>query len=331
VNGKIERLSLKSRALEGNPRGDPSTREVTVYVPPASGPLPVFYFLHGFGSGGAAWTNASGFTPNVPERLDALITQKRIRPVYGVFVDGWTSLGGCQWINTEGLGRYADYVAEDVVGLVDGSFSTVRDRAGRAVIGKSSGGYGAWTLGRDRSSVFGHIAAHSADAYFEYAYFPELPKALAAINKAGGAKAWYDDFVRRARETRMRNDDHAALNIMAMSANYSPRTEASLGLELPFDLSTGAVRNDVWSQWLMQDPVRFVPKHLDAYRSLKTVFVDCGTRDEFFLQWGARMIVRTLRQAGVDVIHEEFEDGHMNINYRYERSMLAIAARLEGP
>ena len=58
------------------------------------------------------------------------------------------------------------------------------------------------------------------------------------------------------------------------------------------------------------------------------MFLDCGTRDEFNLRWGARMVAESLRAGGIDVIHQEFDDGHMGINYRYDASLAAIAPRL---
>ena len=42
----------------------------------------------------------------------------------------------------------------------------VRDH--RGVVGKSSGGFGALTLGMKHADVFGAVASHSGDAYFEY-------------------------------------------------------------------------------------------------------------------------------------------------------------------
>ena len=119
------------------------------------------------------------------------------------------------------------------------------------------------------------------------------------------------------------------LNVIAMAAAYSPRPGAPLGLELPFDLATARLREDVWARWLSHDPVRFVPRHLDAFRRLRSLFLDCGTRDEFNLRWGARMVVEALRQGGVEVVHEEFDDGHRGIDYRYARSLAFIGPRLE--
>ena len=43
---------------------------------------------------------------------------------------------------------------------------------------------------------------------------------------------------------------------------------------------------------------------------------------------GARMVVEALRSGGVEVLHEEFEDGHMGINYRYDHTLPALYAAL---
>ena len=107
-----------------------------------------------------------------------------------------------------------------------------------------------------------------------------------------------------------------------------PDPAAPLGLALPFELPSGRMRPEVWARWLAEDPARFVPASIDAYRRLRTVFLDCGTRDEFHLRWGARMVAESLRAGGMESVHQEFEDGHMGINYRYDASLAAIAPRL---
>jgi hypothetical protein len=183
-------------------------------------------------------------------------------------------------------------------------------------------------MGRDRPDVFGHLASHSGDAYFEYCYLPDLPKAAAALLEARSTADWLEGARRRARETKPAPGDHAPLNVIAMAAHYSPDPAAPLGLALPFELPSGRILGQVWARWLEHDPVRFVPARLDAFRRLGTVFVDCGTKDEYHLRWGARMIAEALRGAGVEVVHEEFEDGHGGINYRYDASLRVIAPRL---
>lgn len=334
MHGSVQTFEMFAGSLEGNPLDDPSQRRVPVYLPPGYAKdtgkrYPVVYFLHGFGSSGAAWLNAAAFTRNVPERLDHLVGTGAIPPCIGVFVDGWSALGGSQWINSEAIGRYRDLVARDTVAWADKTLRTVAKASARALVGKSSGGYGALVISRFHPDLFGHIGVHSGDAGFELCYLNELPRALNPILKAGGVKAWFSDFRERAMTTKMRGDDHGVINMLCMAAAYSPEKGEPLGLELPIDLQSGRLRIDVWNRWLVHDPVRFVPKHLDAYKKLKSVFIDCGTRDEFNLRWGARQVVEELKKGGVEVLHEEFDDGHMSINYRFDRSLSYLVPRLE--
>lgn len=333
MKGQLQVHQVFLGSLEGNPLGDPSTRAVPVYLPPgyAEGETryPTVYFLHGFSGSGMQWLNTSAFTRNVPERLDFLISEGKVPPVIGVFADGWSALGGSQWINSEGIGRYRDSVARDLVQWVDRTFRTHARGTSRALVGKSSGGYGAWVISRFHPEIFSHLGVHSGDAAFEYCYLHELPQALGPVLKAGGVEAWYREFLPRAMATKMKGEDHTVINMLCMAAAYSPKKGEPLNLELPIEWPSGRLRIDVWNRWLVHDPVRFVPKHLDTYRRLKSIFTDCGSRDEFNLRWGARMVSDELKAANIDHVHEEFEDGHMGVNYRFERSLSWLLPRLE--
>ena len=112
MRGRLEWAELEAPALQGNPLGDPARRPLLVYLPPGydSGSqgrtrFASVYFLHGFTGSARAWTNVSAFQPSVPERLDALVADGTVPPVVGVFVDGWTRLGGSQWIDSPGVGE----------------------------------------------------------------------------------------------------------------------------------------------------------------------------------------------------------------------------------
>lgn len=327
--GKLLELEIDSPALAGNPLGDPARRLVLAYVPAgASAPLPAVYFLHGFSGSGRGWTHASMFAPTVPERIDALVSSGALPPFVAVFPDGATSLGGTQWTNTPAVGRYQDYVAEDVVRAVEARLGAIPRREARAVVGKSSGGYGTLCMGRDRADVFSLLGVHAADSCFEYCYLPDLPKAAAALLGSPDAAAWVEGARRRARETKLSGSDMAPLNVIAMAAHYSPNPAAPLGADLPFSLPTGRIREDVWARWLAEDPVRFVPAAREAFRRLAGVFIDCGTKDEFNLRWGTRMVAEALRSAGIPVEHQEFDDGHMATGYRHDASLGWIVPRL---
>ena len=331
MRSRLHELELDAPALRGNPLGDPSLRPLYVLLPPGRGDgegLPAVYFLHGFTGSARGWLNVSAFSPSVPERIEAQWAAGALPPFAAVFVDGFTGVGGTQWINAAAVGRYQDYLADDVTAFVEARLGCLARPEARAVVGKSSGGYGALCLGRDRPEVFAHLACHAGDAGFEWCYGPDLPRAAAGLVGSRDAAAWLEGMKARARQTKLAGADHPVLNVLGMAAAYSPDPSAPLGAALPFALPDGRLRPEVWARWLEHDPVRFVPQALPAYRRLASIFVDCGTRDEFNLRWGARQVVAALRAGGVAVEHQEFDDGHMGINYRYDASLRYLAPRL---
>lgn len=332
MNGRLEVTTLQAKTLEGNPLGDPTERSVLVYLPKGYDEgetrYPTVYFLHAFGGSGQKWLNFSTFTRNVPDVLDGTLTAGEAPPVIGVFVDALSRLGGTQYVNSTAVGRYRDYLVEDIVPFVDGRFRTLPDAASRAVVGHSSGGYGALAMGRHHPDVFGHVASHSGDSGFEYCYLPDFPKAADALLALGGAEAWLADFYRRSAERGMQGRDHPVLNTLAMAAAYSPSGAAPLGFELPFDAATARLRESVWSRWLEHDPARFVPTSLEAFKRLQSVYLDCGLRDEAGLRWGTRMVSEALANGGVEHHHEEFDGGHMGCNWRFAHSLAYLGARL---
>jgi enterochelin esterase family protein len=114
-----------------------------------------------------------------------------------------------------------------------------------------------------------------------------------------------------------------------MAAHYSPNPASPhLGIDFPFDLATGEFRHDVWQRWREWDPVQMVPRYAENLRKLRFIYVDCGTKDEFSLVWGARALVAKMREAGLAPHFEEFDDGHMSIGYRYDVSVPLLAKAL---
>jgi hypothetical protein len=100
-------------------------------------------------------------------------------------------------------------------------------------------------------------------------------------------------------------------------------------VHLPFDLRTGRLVDDVWERWLAWDPVRMVPRYADALRGLRAIYVDGGTRDEWYLELGAQAFADALAEIGVtDVACELFDAAHGGIDYRYPRGLAYLAKRL---
>jgi hypothetical protein len=112
-----------------------------------------------------------------------------------------------------------------------------------------------------------------------------------------------------------------------MAACYSADPDGTV--RLPFDTSTGRLVPETWERWLAWDPVRMVPKHADGLASMKAIYIDAGTKDEYFLDLGAEAFRRELAAIGVtDVYFELFDAKHGGIEYRYPLALKYLAERL---
>ena len=325
--GRVEAVEHVSSCLEGNALGDPHTRDIHIYLPPEYGDVgrrfPVVYCLTGFTGSGVMLLNVEPWTPNLPQRLEALVASDVAEPMILVMPDCFTRLGGSQYLNSAATGDYEDYLIKEIVPFVDARYRTLADPAHRGVMGKSSGGYGAIVHAMKHPELFGAVACHSGDMYFEYCYLPDFPKAVIGLARSGGIARFLERF---DAEPRKSGESLGVMNILAMAACYSPNPRKPLGIDLPFDAETGELEQEVWERWLRLDPIRMLPAHAEALRSARLVFLDCGTRDEWNLHLGARIFASRLRELGIRHVHEEFDDGHMKITYRYERSLALLSA-----
>jgi enterochelin esterase family protein len=323
LKGRIDTLTIESEALRGNPLNDPATRHVLVYLPPdydeSNDSYPVLVCLTGFTGTGRMFLHDTPWRPALPLRLESLSGRGMTGPMIIVFPDCFTRYGGSQYMNSRGVGRYEDHLIEELLPRVASTYRTLGRPRHWGVMGKSSGGYGSVRLAMRHPGIFSAFACHSGDMYFPYCYIPDFPRAARLLERHGGVlgflKAFHD-------VPRKGGEYMSALNLIAMSACYSPR-EGVPGFDLPFDLETGLIREDVWMRWMAEDPVELLEReeYRKALAGMRLIYLDCGIRDEFNLHFGARMFAARLKMLGIDCFHEEFDDGHFDIAYRFERSL----------
>jgi S-formylglutathione hydrolase FrmB len=330
-SGRLDRLEIDSAALRDNALGDPSVRPIWVYTPPGYDDeperrYPAVYVIQGLTGQLDMWANREPFRQNFPEAVDELFTSGEAPPTIVAFVDCWTSIGGSQFLNSPGTGRYQDFLCEEAVAFVDGRYRTIADREHRAIQGKSSGGYGALVVPMMRPGVFSALASHAGDALFEACYLPEFPHTVRALRDdyGGSYEAFWEDF--RSRPAMSKKSDGHLLNDWCMAACYSADEDGTV--RLPFETATGALIDEVWQRWLTVDPVRMIPTHADEMRSMRAIWIDAGTKDEWFLDNGAVAVSKQLESIGAEHTFELFDAGHMSIGYRYPRSVAFLANAL---
>ncbi|HEX2998944.1 MAG TPA: alpha/beta hydrolase family protein [Armatimonadota bacterium] len=137
-------MSFFSKAL-----GRPKSYTVLLpdYEGATGGPYPVLYLLHGLSDDHRAWSSWTG--------LDRYV---RKLPLIVVMPDGERSF----YTNMAEGGRFEDYLMEDLIPRVEGSYNVLKGRAHTAIDGLSMGGYGAIKLGLKYADRFGSIGAHSS-------------------------------------------------------------------------------------------------------------------------------------------------------------------------
>ncbi|HXF77456.1 MAG TPA: alpha/beta hydrolase-fold protein [Usitatibacter sp.] len=350
--GSVVVLEHDSKILRGNALGDPHVRKLAVWLPPQYNEgatrgrgrrFPVLYDMVGFmGSGLShiAWRN---FTENIPERAARLIHEKAMGPAIIVLPDCFTALGGNQYVNSSAVGDYADYLTQEIVPFVDREFRTLASRDHRGCFGKSSGGYGAIIHGMKYPKTWGAIADHSGDAYFDFVYWHDWPNTLNELSKyrvnpvkpgpidvtklEKGADAGIDDGrVKRfldavwGKPKLSMAEGHAIMNL-CMAATYDPDPKAPNGFRLPFNLETGELIPERWKRWRDNDPVNLVTKYRSHLQSLRGIYIDCGSRDQYHIHYGTRILSKRLHEADIAHRYEEFDDNHSDVDYRMDVSL----------
>ncbi len=328
--GRYDEAWIDSDVLAGNPLGDPSRRPIWVYLPPGYDDTderyPSIYLIMGMTGQIDMWRNRTPFRPNVTELVDATFADPDVAPCVVVMVDCWTSLGGSQFVDSPGTGRYHSYLCDEVVPWVDARYRTLPAAQHRGITGKSSGGYGAMITPMLRPDLFGGLATHAGDSLFEACFLPDFPVAVRALREYGGSfDAFWDDL--RSRPAMSKASDAVLINTWCMAACWSTDDDGTV--RLPFDPATSALDSEVWARWLAWDPVRMVADHADVLRSLSAIYVDAGSRDEYHLDLGATAFVDALAGIGVEpTFFEIFDATHAAIEYRYPLALRHLAERL---
>jgi hypothetical protein len=289
----------------------------------------------------------------VPERAARLIHQGRWSRRSSSSPTASPRLGGNQYINSSAVGRYADYLTQELVPFVDAQFRTLASREHRGCFGKSFGRL--WSLS-STACCFRRCGApcdHSGDAYFDFVYGADWPNTLDALAKFALPKRKEGPIdVARARvgiegprrgprrrpqslascadlrrKKKLGKDDgHTVMNL-CMAATYDPDLKAPNGFRLPFHLETGERIESRWKRWLAHDPIHLVKRHAKALKSLRGIYVDCGWADQYRIHYGARLLSLRLAELGVAHLYEEFDDNHSDIDYRMDRSLLSSCRR----
>ena len=211
LKGKLERIKVHGKSLDGNLMGESASPDVSIYLPPSYAAettrrYPVVYLLHGY-----TGTDLSYFGPTgrqlhvIAERVFA---KGSAREMILVMPNGMNAYGGSMYSNSVTAGDWEGYVAEDLVAYMDGHYRTVPTREGRGLAGHSMGGYGTMRIGMKRSDVFSSIYALSSCCLNE-----------GNLRPTSDGKPSAAELIRTPADA---NGNRAALGTLARAAAWAP-------------------------------------------------------------------------------------------------------------
>lgn len=300
-----------SAHLAHNLLGNPTLRDVVIYLPPSYATserrYPTLFLLHNFYSRARYWPfgpslDFAALHRPIQAVLDEVIANGQAQEMIVVMPDGWSKFGCSMWVDSPATGRFKQYVVEEVVAYVDSRFRTLATRDSRGILGTGAGGLGAWHVASRRPDVFGAAGLLSADCHFDvtprgwlYTYFNSIFPGPPAGTPRGNMPAWFS---------------------YAWSTAFTPNPEKPpYYCDFPIDYPSGQVIPELWDKWLSYDPVVNYAHRLDNLRQLRGIFLACGRKDEFHMHYGQRILSRRLSRAGVTHVAREDDGGNVHGMY----------------
>ena len=298
---RMEAFEIPGDTLKDNPLRDPVRRWVALVLPekPQAVERLVFY-LPGYGGSSE---DALRDRVTFPRLVDQLAAEGLALGI--VVVDCRNRWGGSQYLNSPAQGKYADYVCNEIVPLVESRLGLKLNAGQRVVAGHSSGGYGAVMLGMQRRDLFGHVVAIAPDGDFEVT-----------------CRDWFVD----PQLTRLTEADIAAIQngprsvaqskgglvelVAGLSAAFAPVGPQAPGKSQWILDGRGQLRQDVWEQWLQVDPLRILRKNPDAFGATQNVYLEGTAQDSLLNNIAARNMYEALRRRPGRSAHHEPPGGH---------------------
>jgi len=312
LKGKLERVKVHGKSLDGNLMGESASPEVSIYLPPsyatdANRRYPVVYLLHGY-----TGTDLSYFGPTgrqlhlIAERVFDSRSKAAAREMILVMPNAMNAYGGSMYSNSVTTGDWEGYVAEDLVAYVDANYRTIASRESRGLGGHSMGGYGTVRIAMKRPDVFAAIYALSSCCLNEGEVRPTRdgqPSAAETIKS-----------VEEARENR------SAQGTLARAAAWAPNpANPPLYLDLP--TRNGAVQPQVAVKWAANSPVAMLDQYVPNLKKMKAIALDVGLQDNLIVS--NKVLVDALTRFGVRHTFETYEGDHSSrIAQRMEEKVL---------
>ena len=316
--GRIERIKVYGKALEGNLAGDPAERDVSIYLPPSyqarqNRRYPVIYMLHGFTDNDAKWFGITKHWINLPAVIDKALASGGAGEMIVVMPDAFTRYQGSMYSNSVTTGNWEEFVAKELVSYIDTHYRTIPNAASRGLAGHSMGGYGTLRIAMKQPGVFSSIYALNPCCL--------MPNMDLARAEARMAKA---DAVRDVAE--IEKADFGTKAALASGAAWSPNPKnPPLFLDLPW--KNGEFQPLILAKWAANAPLAMVDQYLPFVKKLSAIGFDAGTK-EAGISAGVKALDQILTANGVEHTSEIYEGDHTNrVAERIETTVLPFFSK----
>jgi S-formylglutathione hydrolase len=313
--GKVERVTVHGKSLEGNLEADSPDRAAMVYLPPTyladqARRFPVVYLLHGYGGRDDTFTTGV----NLQESGDRLAAAQGFSEAIVVTPDAFTLHKGSMYSNSATIGDWERFIAEDLVAYIDAHYRTLASRTSRGLAGHSMGGYGALRIGMKRPDVFMSLYIMSA-CCLAANRDPRSP----AMTSAEAVKT------REQAEEAARAPGFGSSVNLGWAAAWSPNpSNPPLYLDLP--VKAGKVRPDIVAKWAANAPLEMLEQYAANLRKYYAVAIDIGTSDTLLVS--NRQLHEALTRLRVPHAYEEYDGDHTNrIRERIEKNLLPFFSK----
>ncbi len=311
--GRLVTETVHSPALEDNLFGDSPDREILIYLPPGYDEdtdqrYPVVYLLHGYTGNHRMWMG-EGYTNssvNVFSAMNSWLRQGQVKEMILVMPDSHNRLRGSNYVNSVSTGRWADFIAVDLVEHIDNGYRTLPQRESRAVAGHSMGADGALRLGVLYPEVFSSIGG-LAGAY-------DLKGLITKWKEIWAAATTVTDW-EHFKSPKLTFPRWKIQAVLSFNAAVSPNPERPPFYgDSPFVYADvegkEIVRNqEAYNEFLGHDILENLESHTDALLAMKAIYIDCGTSDDLSIE-PARKLHGKLASLEIEHVYQEFEGDH---------------------
>lgn len=248
---------------------------------------PSIYFLHGFGLD-YSWYGS------VVSVFEDMMVSGEIRESILIKPDGFViPYLGSMYTNSDYNGQFEDYIVQDLISHIDGSYNTIDNSSYRAIMGHSMGGYGAVKLSIKFPELFQVAASHSGPVAIENV-IPDLLPVLLAETGILGYQPW---------------NGTVSLFMYSASAAFSPDVDDwPYYVDLPVDYY-GNVIDEVWDLWLGHDALTLAQENLANIQSIR-FYMDCGDQDDYLFYNHSTSFSEFLDEVNINHVYETYPGDH---------------------